>query len=360
MKRGYLVLESGECYGGDWISNSSQSAPPRVGEVVFNTSHSGYQEIATDPSYFSQIMVMTSPMQGNYGFRVGESESEKLWIEGFICTEIQNNLSGSHWANTLLENGVPILSGADTRRLTIRLREGGTPWGALVQAESEAQAKETAETLLKNKKWLGLDWTEIVGAKKSTVVSGEKANGPRIAVVDFGVKTNIIRELKKGSSEIFITPAKGADKAILDWNADGVLLSNGPGDPSLCLHGVESVRKLLGQVPMFGICMGHQVLALALGAKTFKMKFGHHGSNHPVKDSVLNQVYVTSQNHGYAVDPKTLPSGAVVTHVNLYDQSVEGFEHQSKKCFSVQFHPESSPGPHEAQKLFNLFMDKVK
>lgn len=360
MNRGYLVLDTGECYGGDWVLNHHESVPDRVGEVVFNTSHAGYQEIATDPSYFSQIMVMTAPQQGNYGFREGESESEKIWIEGFICTEIQNNKFGQHWVNRLLEHQVPVLSGADTRALTIRLREGGTPWGALVNANSESEAKEKALRLLQGRALLGRDWTEIVGIKTSYVLQGEKTNGPRVAVIDFGTKQNILRELLRESSEVLVTPALNADKEISSWNADGILLSNGPGDPSLCTNGIASVKKMIGTKPLFGICMGHQVLALALGAKTYKMKFGHHGGNHPVRDSLLEQVYVTSQNHGYAVDPATLPKSAKVTHINLYDQTVEGFEDSSKKCWSVQFHPESSPGPHEAKTLFKLFMDRLK
>ncbi|MGE3975652.1 MAG: glutamine-hydrolyzing carbamoyl-phosphate synthase small subunit [Bdellovibrionales bacterium] len=357
MTKGYLVLESGECFGGDWISSAPLS--PRIGEVVFNTSHAGYQEIASDPSYFSQIMVMTAPMQGNYGFREGESESEKIWIEGFVCTEIQNNKAGSQWMNQLLTNKVPILSGADTRKLTIRLREGGTPWGAIVAAESEEDAKVQAQKLFQSRQLIGLDWTEIVGTKKSQVLKGHNVQGPRVAVMDFGTKKNILQELQKDCSEILLVPAQGADPLIREWDADGILLSNGPGDPSFCVNGIESVQKLIGWKPMFGICMGHQVLALALGAKTYKMKFGHHGGNQPVKDALLNQVYVTSQNHGYAVDPTTLPSQSRVTHVNLYDKTVEGFECAPKKCWSVQFHPESNPGPHEAKTLFKLFMDKL-
>jgi carbamoyl-phosphate synthase small subunit len=351
MSKGFLVLESGEVYEGIWHGGT-----PRAGEVVFNTSHSGYEEIATDPSYYSQIMVMTAPMQGNYGVSRSAWESRQMWIEGFVSLEIQKSSRDASWRDQLLAAGIPLLSGLDTRRIVLRLRDLGTPWGALVPAEDAEQAKTMARVLIQAKKELDPDWVQAVSRREVQVVSGKLASGPRVAVLDYGCKENTVRELAEKCSEVAVFPSRTPESVIREWNPSGILLSNGPGDPSAVKESVETVRGLLGWKPLFGICMGNQILSLALGAKTYKLKFGHRGGNHPVKDLLLNQIYVTSQNHGYAVDAQSLPSDARVTHVNLNDNTVEGFQCEAKKCFSVQYHPESHPGPREARVLFDYFL----
>lgn len=355
MARGFLVLESGEVYEGLF-----RGGTPRAGEVVFNTSHSGYEEIATDPSYYGQIIVMTAPMQGNYGVSRSFWESRRMWIEGFISLEMQESERDSSWRRQLGEAGIPILSDLDTREIVLRLRDQGTPWGAIVQAESEDQARTLAKPLIEAKKKEDLDWVHAVSRKELEVRKGAKSEGPRIAIMDYGSKENILRELSARASEIGIFPSRASADDVRKWNPDGIMLTNGPGNPADVKVAVETVRDLVGWKPMFGICMGNQILALALGAKTYKLKFGHRGSNHPVRDELLNSVYVTSQNHGYSVDAATLPADARVTHINLNDESVAGFECADRKCFSVQYHPESHPGPHEAVRLFDYFVDRIK
>ncbi len=352
---GFLVLESGECFQGDWRGGREQA-----GEVVFNTSHSGYEEIATDPSYFSQIMVMTAPMQGNYGADRAFWESNKVWISGFVCLEMQESTRDRSWLDLLDKSEVPVISDLDTREIVLRLREQGTPWGAVVKAETKEAALERAHQLIAQKKTNDTDWVYAVSRKQTEFLKGGKPNGPRIAIMDYGCKENTIRELQAASSELAVFPSRTPSRVIRDWSPSGILLSNGPGDPSLVKESVETVRELLGEIPIFGICMGNQILGLALGAKTFKLKFGHRGSNHPVKDLLLNEIYVTSQNHGYVVDPNTLPSDVRVSHWNLNDETVEGIECKAKKCFSVQYHPESHPGPREARRLFDYFLSELK
>jgi carbamoyl-phosphate synthase small subunit len=357
-KKGYLVLETGEVFEGLWHENN-KAVPANAGELVFNTSHAGYQEIASDPSYFGQIMVMTAPMMGNYGKHTGDWESKKYWIEGFVCLEMETR--DETWILELLKAGIPVLSEVDTRALTLRLREGGAVWGGVCAAESAEQAREILAKVIADKKKLnGQDWTAIVCSREQRVVKGSASNNLKIAVLDFGCKENIIREMAKRVGEVCVFPSHSSPKAIREYNPSGILLSNGPGDPAWVQRGTETVRELIGWRPIFGICMGHQVLSQALGAKTFKMKFGHHGGNHPVQDLMLEKIYITSQNHGYAVDPKTLPEGTRVTQTNLYDNSVEGFEYPQKKCFSVQYHPESAPGPNDARNLFDVFVGSLK
>lgn len=352
--KGYLVLESGEVYSGLWHGGQD-----RAGEVVFNTSHSGYEEIATDPSYFSQIVVMTAPMQGNYGIQDDVWESRKLWIEGFLCLEIQDSARDQAWKKRLTDNGIPLLTELDTRNLVLRLRQGGTPWGALVNAGSEDEAKKKAQVLIDKKKQLDKDWVYLTSRSEAEVRRGDNMVGPKIAVLDFGSKENILRELTQRCSEVKVFNSRSAIKDILDYNPDGIMLTNGPGDPSDVKVATGTVRELLGVKPIFGICMGHQILALALGAKTYKLKFGHRGSNHPIRDTLLNQIYMTSQNHGYAVEASSLPSDVKVTHVNLNDGTVAGFYSEKLKCLGIQYHPESCPGPHEASGLFSYFVERM-
>lgn len=349
----FLVLETGEVFSGQWHCGQN-----RAGEVVFNTSHSGYEEIATDPSYYSQIVVMTAPMQGNYGVSKDFWESKKIWIEGFICLQIQNTSRDQSWLKRLEENKIPLVSELDTRELVLRLRKG-TPWGALVQANNEEEAKRISQYLIQQKKKTEKDWVHVASRKEVEIRQGLKPQGPKIAVLDFGAKENIFRELAKYASELKIFPSRTAVQEILNYQPDGVMLTNGPGDPADVQIAPQTVKALIGKKPIFGICMGHQILAIAMGAKTYKLKFGHRGANHPIRDQILNQVYMTSQNHGYAVDQQTLPAHVQVTQINLNDQTVAGIFDEKNKCLGIQYHPESCPGPHEAQGLFQFFTEKM-
>ncbi len=353
LVNGHLVLETGEVFSGKLSSTAE-----RAGEVVFNTSHAGYEEIATDASYFSQIVVMTAPMQGNYGVDDKVWESNRLWIEGFVCLQIQNSIRDISWQNRLKEQKIPLLSDIDTRKLVLRLRQG-TPWGAIVVASTAEEAKERARALINEKKKIDKDWVFQVSRKEAEVRKGTNPRGPKMAVLDFGSKENILRELAHFCSEFKIFNSRTSAAEILSYKAHGVMLTNGPGDPGDVQVAVEAVQNLLGKTPIFGICMGHQILGLALGAKTYKLKFGHRGANHPIKDVLLNKIYMSSQNHGYAVDEKTLPADVKVTQINLNDQTVAGFFSEKRKCLGIQYHPESCPGPHEGRELFKFFLERV-
>ncbi len=282
--KAYLVLDTGEIYPGRW-----HGGVPHAGEVVFNTSHSGYEEIATDPSYFSQIVVMTAPMQGNYSVDNSVWESEKIWIEAFICLEIQDSNRDNGWVQRLAKAQVPVVSEIDTRNLVMRLRSGGTPWGAVVQASSETQARGIAQTLIEEKKKAPKDWAYSVSRTKPETRPGDLPMGPKVAVLDFGCKENILRELTKWSSELKIFNSRTSASEILAYMPGALMLTNGPGDPGDIQVAQLTVRELIGKTPIFGICMGHQILALALGAQTYKLKFGHRGSNHPIKDELLKR-----------------------------------------------------------------------
>ena len=352
---GFLVLETGEIFGGCFLGGTE-----RAGELVFNTSHSGYEEIATDPSYFQQILVMTAPMQGNYGDSDEVWESSRIYIQALICMEMQKSVRDSLWKDKLISHGVPVLSEVDTRALTLCLRKKGTVWGALVRESDWRKARERASHFIVSARKMEKDWPFMVTDKKIRKIKGDKVKGPRVLIMDFGCKQSIIRQLKKTSNEIIIAPPRTSMADILKWKPDGLLLSNGPGDPAEVKVVVKTVRSLLGRFFIFGICMGHQILALALGAKTYKLKFGHRGSNHPVRDNLMNKIYVTSQNHGYAVDQESLPSHVEITHTNLNDGTVEGFFSKKDSCLGIQFHPESHPGPREAMALFDFFIKKIK
>ncbi|MDZ4677821.1 MAG: glutamine-hydrolyzing carbamoyl-phosphate synthase small subunit [Oligoflexia bacterium] len=354
---GFLVLEDEKVFEGTWHGNSDWTG---VGEVVFNTSLVGYQEVITDPSYYQQIIVMTAPEQGNYGVSDNERESKKVWCEAFVCLEL-NRSSDARRGN--LEDELssfkrPALSSIDTRSLTLYLRTRGTPWGAAVRADSAEEAKRLALPLIaEHKRKVSSDWVYDITVKKSEFFPGQKDKG-RIAILDYGVKSNIVGELRKRSAQIAVFGSRTPAHEVLDWSPDGIVLTNGPGDPAAVQVAVGELSKLLGQKPIMGICMGHQLLARALGGKTFKLKFGHRGSNHPVKNLKTGEIYMTAQNHGYAVD-KDLPSGVNVSQINLYDNTVEGIEAPALNAWSVQYHPEAGPGPHDSRVLFDHFISEV-
>ncbi len=354
---GCLVLETGEIYTGRWIGEPHATG---CGEVVFNTSHSGYEEIATDPSYFHQIMVFTAPQQGNYGTNELHRESEKIWIEGAVCLEMQDSPRDSTWVRRLSGAGRPILSDLDTRALVIRLRTGGSVWGSLHSGPaSQADLLGRSRTLIQSKKSEDKDWCSRVCLDRKQIFAGANSRGPKVAVIDFGMKNNILSELKKRCSEVAVFPSQVGESEIRKYNPDGILLSNGPGDPADVRVAVDTVRRLLGWKFVFGICMGHQILGLALGAQTSKLKFGHRGANHPIQDKILNRVYVTSQNHGYVLNEDSLPKNVQVTHINLNDSTVAGVFCPEMKALGVQFHPESHPGPHDAEGLFDYFVRQL-
>lgn len=361
-KTGWLVLQTGECYPGTWRGPRGQDYW-RAGEVVFNTSHSGYEEIATDPSYFSQIVVMSATMQGNYGVQDKAWESRQFWIQGFVANQIYNDPTKSNdeinstWTQRLATQQVPSLSDLDTREIVLRLRSSGTPWGALVEAVNEAEAFKFATALIEKQSMIEKDWCHLVSRKTKEIRTGHNPNGPVVAVLDLGCKENIIRELVKRCSRVEIFPARTSVVEVAKLGFAGLLVSNGPGDPADVEGAQEFVKAFLGKIPIFGICMGHQILGLALGGKTYKMKFGHRGANHPIEDRLLKKVYISSQNHGYAVVAESLPKDVVCTHTNLNDGSVAGIFSAERNCLGIQYHPESHPGPHEADALFDYFVD---
>jgi carbamoyl-phosphate synthase small subunit len=358
MSKSFLVLEDGDCFEGLKLKEQ-QTFPEKAGEVVFNTAHSGYEEIATDPSYFSQIIVMTAPMQGNYGVDKEVWESNKVWIQGFVCVQMQNTKRENSWMQLLVDNQVPVLTEVDTRRLVVKLRSTGTPWGAIVSANDESSARVKAMALIAKNKNIENDWVFLCSRKKIENFDGKNPKGPRVAILDFGAKENILRELLARCSQVRVFPSRTEVKTIEDWRPDSLMLTNGPGDPAEVKVAPDTIRYFLGKIPIFGICMGHQVLSLAMGAKTYKMKFGHRGANHPIRDDLLKQIYMSSQNHGYAVLDETLPKDVIVTHRNLNDQTVAGFYSEKLNCLGIQYHPESHPGPHEASRLFDFFITNM-
>ena len=349
----FLVLETGQIFSGHHLGGGE-----KAGEVVFNTAHSGYEEVATDPSYFSQIVVMTAPHQGNYSESDSYWQSDNIWIEGLVCLKMQNFDRDTSWKDKLIRHSVPVLDGVDTRLLTLTLRNHGSIYGAIVSAESEETAQKKAQVLIQKSKSKEKDWPYLISRSQSIVHPGQIADGPRIAVLDFGCKNNILRELFKRCSEVKVFPSRAEARDIEAWKPDGILLSNGPGNPADVQMSVETIKNLIGRYFMFGICMGCQLMALALGAKTRKLKFGHRGVNHPVKDLLYDQIYITSQNHGYAIVEGSLPSDVKVTHLNLNDQTIQGFFSENKKIFGLQFHPENHPGPEDALFLFDRFIEE--
>ena len=338
----------------------------RYGEVVFNTSMSGYQEILTDPSYKGQIVIMTYPLIGNYGINPEDLESRNIFLEGFVvkeCSRIRSNWRSTKTLDEYLkENNIVGIEGIDTRALTKHIRLQGAMKAVL--STEDLDDKSLVKKAKSSRGLLGVDLVKDVSCgEQYDFGTRDKRQGTRrrIAVLDCGVKYNILRKLAEKNCKVIVYPAKTSADEILKENPDGVLLSNGPGDPEGVPYVVKTVKKLLGKLPIFGICLGHQILGLALGGRTHKLKFGHHGANHPVKDLKTGKISITSQNHGFCVDIDSLNKDDIeITHMNLNDKTLEGMRHKKLPVSSVQFHPEHAPGPCDAEYLFNDFIKMLK
>jgi carbamoyl-phosphate synthase small subunit len=373
-----LALEDGTWYRGVAAGAQGETS----GEVVFNTSMTGYQEVLTDPSYAGQIVTMTAPQIGNYGVAPGDAESQAPHVAGFIMRE--ESPLASNWRaegtlrDYLVSHNIVAIADIDTRALTRVLRSAGVMRGVIATGQADADALvEKARAIPKME---GSDFVRGVTCARPYAwrdrapASGDAAHAEfglpparrasrrlSVAAYDFGVKWNILRRLDAYGCDVRVFPADAPAADLLAADPDGIFLSNGPGDPAALTYAIDNVRQLVdADRPMFGICLGHQILGLAVGGSTFKLKFGHRGANHPVKELDSGRIEITSQNHGFAVDPNSLPADVRVTHLNLYDGTVEGFRHTTKPIFSVQYHPEASPGPHDADYLFQQFLDAME
>jgi len=350
-----LALEDGTFFEGEAFGAEGE----QWGEAVFNTGMTGYQEVLTDPSYCGQIVIMTYPLIGNYGVNRDDYEAKNSFVRGFVvreqCDHPSNWRASYKISDFLTREGVIGISGIDTRALTRHLRNFGT-----MRAVISTNTGNVEELIEKARTCPDLSEQEMVpdvATRETYTIAGD---GPRVVLVDLGSKKNIIRRLQERGCEIVVVSPFSKVEEILGLNPKGVLLSNGPGDPVNVPYAIETAKKLIGKIPMFGICLGHQVISLALGAKTYKMKFGHRGANHPVKDLTTGKVYITSHNHGFSVDEESLKGlDVTVTHRNLNDGTVEGIKHNSLPILAVQYHPEASPGPRESDYLFDEFMDMM-
>lgn len=365
-----LALADGTLFKGYSIGATGQSA---IGEIVFNTAMTGYQEILTDPSYCKQIVTLTYPHIGNVGTNSEDSESNKCQVAGLIIKDlpllVSNFRSEQNLSDYLKSQNIVAIAGIDTRKLTRILREKGAQCGAILVGDDTQKAIELAQSF---KGLAGMDLAKVVSTEKPyewretewQLGSGYGSQDfPQYHVValDFGVKRNILRMLAQRGCRVTVLPAQSSAVDVLELNPDGVFLSNGPGDPEPCTYAINTAKEIIERgIPTFGICLGHQIMVLASGAKTLKMKFGHHGANHPVQDVATKEVYITSQNHGFAVDEATLPANCKVTHISLFDGSLQGFERTDKPAFCFQGHPEASPGPHEIAPLFDRFIALMK
>jgi len=369
-----LVLADGTVFRGMSIGASGHT----VAEVVFNTSMTGYQEILTDPSYTKQIVTLTYPHIGNYGANPEDVESDKVYASGLIIRDLplvhSNFRSTQSLSEYLVSNHVVAIADIDTRKLTRILREKGAQAGAIIAGEAdEAKALAAAKSLIAGFPGMaGMDLAKVVSCDKPYEFNESEwalgqgytqapAHKFHVVAFDYGVKRNILRMLVARGCKVTVLPAQATAEEALALNPDGVFLSNGPGDPEPCDYAIKAIKTIVDKgLPTFGICLGHQLLALASGAKTIKMKFGHHGANHPVQDVETKRVYITSQNHGFAADASTLPANLKVTHVSLFDGSLQGIARTDKPAFSFQGHPEASPGPTEMSYLFDRFINLMQ
>jgi carbamoyl-phosphate synthase small subunit len=367
-----LALEDGMVFEGKSFGAPQDS----LGEVVFNTAITGYQEIFTDPSYAGQIVVLTNPQIGNYGANAYDQEAARPYIEGLVVREFSR--LASNWRSEenaekfLADNGIPVAAQIDTRALVRHLRTRGVMRGVL--SVGKANREELVDRARKAPSMAGLDlatrvstassysWDQPVTAcSPSEPLAKPAQQFCHVVALDYGIKRNILRRLVQVGARVTVVPAGTSAEDVLALHPDGVFLSNGPGDPEPLEFQAAQVRKLIGKKPIFGICLGQQVLGLALGGKTYKLKFGHRGANHPVLNQITQKVEITSHNHGFAVDPDSLNINEVeLTHVNLNDQTLEGFRHRNEPVFSVQYHPEAAPGPHDSHYLFDDFMTLIK
>jgi len=378
--RAVLALEDGRSFEGESFGASGT----RVGEICFNTSMTGYQEVVTDPSYYGQIVAMTYPLIGNYGTNQLDQESQFPHVRGFVIEELSE--APSNWRSEvpldqyLRRWEIPGVQGIDTRALTRHLRERGA-MKACLTTES-ISIEEATQRAVEGEGVIGMDFVREVSTShiyrwdpddkasqawsipqsENSARTSRKLPSIRFHIVayDYGMKENILRKLRQNGFAVTVVPAATSAADVLDLKPDGIFLSNGPGDPAALSYTHDAVRGLIGQKPIFGICLGHQILGCAFGGRTLKLKFGHHGGNQPVKDLRTGKVAITSQNHGFAVDPDSLPAQVEVTHVNLNDGTVEGMRHRELPIFSVQYHPEAAPGPHDASYFFQQFAELIE
>jgi len=355
----YLVLEDGSIHEG--VSFGAEA--DGLGEVVFNTSMTGYQEILTDPSYAGQLVTFTYPLIGNYGINPQDFESSRIQVSGLIVREDCDLPSHGRSDRTLHEflesQGIPGIAEIDTRALTRRLRSQGVMLGVITSSDPDAALRRLQDSPAYGDR----DYVATVTTPEEydwPAEDGDLENAEhRILVTDCGLKYSILRQLRRRGCRVTVVPAATPAEELLAMKPSGILFSPGPGDPKMLNYVVDNTRKILGRVPVMGICLGHQIISRALGAETFKLKFGHRGGNHPVKDLADGRIYITAQNHGYAVSPEKLPSGLEVSHINLNDQTVEGFHHKDLPLLTIQYHSEASPGPRDNEYLFDQFIEMV-